>query len=137
MPTLRDLVLPIIANQGWAKVETLGFSPYTVTVRTRTWSGGSVKLGVPTDSDMVLRPNPQVKEQNGDRQLLLYGITPAYAGGGYTPAQLNPSTAAGAEYYYLVAGPNGTHAYVLESIDTSDPVEYTLVLTTLEHPAPF
>lgn len=130
-------MLPIISAQGWAKVQSLGFSPYTVTVRTRTWSGGQVQLGSPVDADLLLTPNPQVEETSGDRQLRVYGIVPAHVGGGYTPAQLNPSTSAAVESYYRVTGPNGLHLYSLTSIDTSDAVEYTLVLDALDRAVPF
>lgn len=135
--TLRDDVLPII-SAGWGLVEDFGFAPYTVTVRTRTWSGGTVQLGTATVSDLVLSPNPQV-EENGDAILKVYGITPSHAGGGYTYAQLRPSESAGAEYYYSVSGPNGTHLYSLDSIDTSETfgAEYTLTLRALTRAMPF
>jgi hypothetical protein len=133
--SLKDDVLPIIRD-GWALVSTLGFAPYTVVVRTRTWSGGKVKLGTSTDSDLTLS-SAQVKELGGDRELEVYAITPSHSGGGYTPAQLNPTTTAGVEYYYVVTGPNGTHNYTLASIDSGDPVEYKLRLAALTRGVPF
>lgn len=133
---LADDVLPII-SAGWGLVQQFGFSPYTVTVRTRTWSTGEVRLGTTADADLLLTPNPQVEEVNGDKQLKLTGITPSNGTIGYTPAQLNPSEAAGVESYYVVTGPNGTHNYTVDSIDTSDRVEYTLVLNALTRAMPF
>lgn len=138
MATLRDRVLPIISRRGWAKVQALGFSPYTATVRMRRWSGGQVKLGSPEITDLTLSPNPQVEERNGDRELRLYGIVPSHAGGGYTPAQLNPTASGDSESYWVIVGPdNVARNYKLHAIDTSDPVEYVVILTALNRAVPF
>jgi len=134
--TLRDGVLPII-SAGWALVEAFGFAPYTVTIRTRTWSSGKVKLGTTSDADLTLSPNPQVTEADGDKVLELFGITPSNGTIGHTPEQLNPSLVAGVEYYYVVTGPNGTHNYSVASLDTSDPVEYKVKLDALTRAMPF
>lgn len=136
MSTLRDDILPVISD-AWQLVNDLGFSPYTVTVRTRTWSEGQVQLGTPTISDLVLIPSPDIAEMDGDNSLKVSAITPAFAGGGYTVAQLNPAITAGVETYYIVDGPNGSNAYSLRSIDSSDSVEYKLVLDSLNRKRPF
>lgn len=141
--SLRDDVLPII-NAGWQTVQDLGFAPYTVTVRTRTWSGGEVGLGDPTDSDLLLAPNPLVEEQGrlaASDSIRVGPIQPVHDGGGYTVAQLRPSDAAGVEYYYIVTGANGTHNYSLDRLDSTSPeglfVEYMLTLQALTRAAPF
>lgn len=128
--------MPII-SAGWQTVQDTGSTQYTATVRTRTWSGGQVKLGTPTDSDLMLSPNPWVDERKGDHELVLSGITPAHTGGGYTPEQLNPEGGVDTEGYWVVTGPNGTHNYTVASIDTSDAYEYTVVLRPLNRAVPF
>lgn len=137
--SLRDDVLPII-NAGWQTVQDLGFAPATVTVRTVTWSSGKVGTGTATVSDLLITPNPLVTEK-GDRTLLVGPIQPPHDGGGYTIAQLRPTTSAGVEYYYVITGENGTHNYSLTGIDSSSPeglfVEYMLNLSALTRPTPF
>lgn len=133
--SLRDDVLPTIQD-GWSLVQEFGFTRWTVTVRTRAWSSGEVKLGTPTESDTVLTPNPWVTER-GDGTLYLEGITPTHTSGGYSHAQLRPPSSAGVEYYYVVSGPNGTHSYDLASIDDSDAAEIKLLLTPLQRQKPF
>jgi hypothetical protein len=135
MSTLLEDVLPTISD-GWALVEDLGFSPYSIVVRSYTWSGGSVGLGSRIASDLALTPNPQVVERDCGRSLLVTGIVPSWGGGGYTVAQLKPAEGGVAEYEYVVTGPNGTHAYELTDIDTSDPVEYKLTLHSLTRTNP-
>jgi hypothetical protein len=61
VPTLRDDLEPVVDElRGLAN--DLGFRPYTVTVRTRTWSGGAVGRGSATVSDRVLSPVPKVQD---------------------------------------------------------------------------
>ena len=114
---------------------------YTVTVRTRSWTGGDtgaeVRLGTSTDSDLVITPRPHVTETDGGAGLTLH-VTPAHSGGGYTVAQLNPAPTltAGQESYYVVTGPNGTYNYAVVDIDTSKALRYTIRLAALERQAP-
>jgi len=136
MSTLSDDVLPVI-DFGWSLVDELGFSPNSITVRTRTWSGGEVQLGTPTVTDLVLVPNPPTKELNGDKLLSVGPITPTHPTGGYSYSQLRPSDTAGTEYYYLVSGSNGVNAFALRSIDTTESFEIMLVLEALERRLPF
>ncbi len=112
----------------------------TVTVRTVTWSTGRVRTGTPTVSDLLLVPNPQVRELDGDRRLEVKWITPAYAGGGYTLDQLRPPSgdlAPGVEFFYVVSGDNGEHPYSLTSIDTNHALHFNLILETLDRVLPF
>lgn len=134
--SLRDNLLKVISN-GWAIAQSKGVTQYTITIRTRTWSGGKVQLGTATDSNLAITPNPWVEEQSAGKQLLLSGITPSDGTIGYTPSQLNPSLSAGVESYWVVTGPNGTHNYQLTNIDTADAFEYKLVLDALTRAAPF
>lgn len=133
--SLRDDILPTVAG-GWQIVQDLGFASATITIRTRRWSGGQVKLGSPQDSDTTLSPNAQTTER-GDGELQVYAITPAFSGGGYTPAQLNPEASGDSESYWIVTDDNGTHNYKLHSLDTSDDVEYKAVLRALTRAVPF
>lgn len=136
MATLSDDILPIV-DDAWTLVDDLGFSPNSITIRTRTWSGGEVQVGDPTVSDLVLEPNPPTKEIGGDKILLVGPITPTHSAGGYSYAQLRPSDVAGTEYYYIVTGNNGANRYALKSIDTSESFEMMLVLEALERRMPF
>ncbi len=119
----------------------LDFRTASLTIRTRSWTGGGngaeIRLGTSTDSDLLLVPRPKMKEQDGGN-LLVGPITPSYAGGGYTVAQLNPLVAAtaGQEILYVVTGPAGTHTYALLSIDTTKSLRYMLTLTPLDRSVP-
>lgn len=134
--SLNDDILPVI-DDAWRLVDDLGFSSSSITIRTRTWSGGQLQLGTATISDLTLVPNPPVKELAGDRMLLVGPITPTHATGGYSYAQLLPSEAAGVESYVVVTGSNGTRKYALKSIDTSTSFETMLTLEALERKFPF
>jgi hypothetical protein len=139
--SLSDDVLPII-SRGWQIVQDLGFSPHTVTVRTVTWSGGpdgpEVGLGDPTTSDLLIEPNPPVKEERNGEELVVGPITPSFGSGGYTFAQLRPTDtgAAGIEFYYVVTGPEGTNNYQLVDITTQESFEIMLRLRSLERRLP-
>ena len=135
--SLRTALLPVVNTiRGLAGPATLDIRPYTVTVRTRTWSGGVVQKGVPTDADLLLSPPPKVVE-NG-REARVGPITPKHAGGGYSPSELNPRDQPGVEFFYLLTGPDGVgRAFALVDIDTSRPFSYTLRLTSLDRKVPF
>ena len=65
--SLRKALLPVVNTiRGLAGPQTLDIRPYTVTVRTRTWSGGVVQKGTPTDQDLELTPPPKVVEEGRD-----------------------------------------------------------------------
>jgi hypothetical protein len=133
--TLRDDLLRTISD-GWQLVEDLGCTQYTVTIRSRSWSGGHVQLGTETITNLTLSPNPWVEEA-GDGVLRVSGITPSDGSIGYTFAQLRPTEDGDEDFYFIVTGPNGTHNYRLDSIDTSDAWEYRLTLRALTRAMPF
>jgi len=57
--TLRDDLQPCV-DAARQQLVDLGLRPYTVTVRTRVWSGGEPGSGTPTDTDLELTPRPRV-----------------------------------------------------------------------------
>lgn len=135
--SLSDDVLPII-SRGWQIVQDLGFSPHTVTVRTVTWSGGEAGLGDPAESDLLIEPNPPIKEVANGEELIVGPITPSYGSGGYTFAQLRPADtgADGVEFYYVVTGAEGTNNYQLVDITTQESFEIMLRLRSLNRLLP-
>jgi len=109
----------------------------TVVVRHRTWSGGEVKLGTPTDIEIELFPRPKVRDA-GNGSITIGPITPQNAEGGYTPDQLNPTESDGVESYYIVTGADGDErAYKLTEIDDRRAFGYTLTLQALDRRTPF
>ncbi|MGK3981316.1 hypothetical protein WMF38_57495 [Sorangium sp. So ce118] len=133
MATLSDDVLPIISD-GWQIVQDLGFSPHTVTVRTVTWSGGEVGLGDPIASDLLIEPNPPIREEARGQELTVGPITPSFGAGGYSFAQLQPTDTGdpAIEFYYVVTGPEGTNNYQLLDITTQESFEIMLRLGSLQ-----
>lgn len=105
--SLRDDLLPVFDDTRGV-IEDLGLRRFSVTLRRRTWSGGSVGAGVPTNDDIVISPTPRVRfkspfaaQMSGiltaggkieDRYFAIDKITPAWSdnglSGGYTPDQL-------------------------------------------------
>jgi len=95
-----------------------GLCGTTVTVRTRTWSGGQVGLGTATDTDVLLKvggQNPKCrrvayketvagggKYQEGDYRI--GRMTADFPGSAATFAMINPPTVAGTEVYYILVG---------------------------------
>ena len=112
----------------------------TVTIRTRTWTGTTVRdatrAGSYSDSTLELTPRPKV-QQVGNGSLLVGPITPAHASGGYTPEQLNPTPTDSTEVTVIVDGPNGSHEYVIVGIDTSKPFRYMLQLAANDRAVPY
>ena len=135
--SLRTALLPVVDTiRGLAGPATLDIRLYTVTLRTRTWSGGVVQKGTPTDADLSLSPPPKVVESG--REALVGPITPKYLGGGYAPAELNPRDKAGVEFFYLLTGPDGVaRAFSLVDFDTSRPFSIMLRLVALDRKVPF
>jgi hypothetical protein len=132
---LIDDVLPVI-DAGYQLVQSLGVTKYSVRLVTRTWDGGEVGLGTPTDTYLNITPNPERKElQNG--AIKLGPIIPAHASGGYTVAQLLPEDMAGVEYWYEVTGPSGAaNRYAFGDIDDSESFQYFLTLIPLSLAGP-
>lgn len=109
-----------------------------VIVRSRTWSSGEINVGVPTVNDIELTPTPKVQGVAGDPIVTVGPITPAYTGGGYTPAQLNPEDAPGFEYYYVLIFPDGVERpYKLVLFTTPRPFRYMLQLESIGQQKPF
>lgn len=111
-----------------------------LTIRTRTWSGGRVRLGTPTDSDLVLPAHYPIREVNSQElnssggryeigDIKVAHITPSDgAGVGYTPAQLKPAvTANNVEVIYIINGPSAGEYGIVE-LNTMRPFSYTLIL---------
>jgi len=135
--SLRTALLPVVNTiRGLAGPTTLDIRPYTVTVRTRRWSGGVVQKGTPADADLVLTPPPKVVERA--REALVGPITPKHPTGGYSPAELNPTDQAGVEFFYVLVGPdNVRRPFALVDMDTSRPFSTTLRLVALDRKVPF
>lgn len=132
MSTLRDDLLPVLRD-GRQLIQDFGLRPYRLIVRTRTWSGGSVRMGTSTDSDLEILPRPKVEETNGDKELRVSKIDL----GLYTSSQLVPTDSAAVEWYYVVIGPNGSHDYTCSHIDTSPRFGFSMQLTALDRSRPF
>jgi hypothetical protein len=129
--SLRDALLPVVQLRD-SITEGLGLRPHTVTLRTRTWSGGVAQRGTPTITDLVLTPTPAVNAKIGDPEIRIGPITPAYSGvssGGYTPDQLAPKDVAADDWFYLITLPDGrAYQYVLLRLTTSNAFSYFLDL---------
>lgn len=145
--TLRDDLLEVL-DEARAIADDLGMHQVLVTLRQRTWSSGKINTGVSTITDTVISPTPHVRGTSGDQEIDVGPITPAYAAslgfpsGGYTPAELNPSTVPGADpdYYFLITFNDGVvRKYVLQprGVDTSRPMRIMLKLKTLDRKTPF
>ena len=134
---LKNVVLPLLRLPGpTSEGGVFDVYTYTVTVRTGTWASGKVGTGSPTITDLQILPRPRVRE-DGDSMLIVEGIVPSNPKGGYTLAQLRPTTGAGVDFYYVVTGANGTHNYSLVEIDTGKAFLYSLKLKALTRPTPF
>lgn len=137
---LREDLLPVVNDAARQLMVDLGLRTHTLTVRLKTWASG--RIGLPHDDDanvdLLITPAPKIREvssreiassggafQQGD--LLVTKITPDYAGGGYTPAELAPAADGSQEIIYLVAGPNAGE-YTLAGSDFSRNFEYRLTL---------
>lgn len=118
----------------------LDIRTHQLTIRKRTWSGGAIDVGTPTDEDLVLPPHypvrlvkaSEVNSAAGNYEVgdvIVRHITPSDgAGTGYTPLQLKPRiTAHGQEVIYVLTGPHGGE-YGLVEIRTHRPFSYDLVL---------
>jgi hypothetical protein len=114
--------------------------PTSLTIRVRTWEGGRIGTeGGTTDVDLVISPKPRVKDVS-QREIAGSGgryeagdvrvgpITPQYAGGGYTPAQLAPPVGSnGVEVLYVLSGGiSGEYGRV--DLQTDHSLSYWLVL---------
>ncbi len=98
----------------------LGLRPFTITVRTRSWSGTRVGDGTSTDADAILLVHGQApkcrrvayketaaaggKYQEGDYRV--GPMTPDFPGGGVAFSTLAPTSQASTEIYYRLVGPD-------------------------------
>lgn len=111
-----------------------------LTIRTRVWSGGQLRLGAAIDSDLVLPPHYPIRYLNSREvsssagkyvvgDILVDHITPSDGlGTGYSLEQLSPELLNNAsELIYIITG---THAGEYCSIETRTyrPFTYQLVL---------
>lgn len=139
MSTLRDQLLPVV-DQLRALPQQFGIRRYTVTLRTRTWSGDRAGRGTPTDADVVLSPVPRVRVvttaeiaasggtyREGDFRVS--AITPNYAGGGYSPTalQVRP-TALNQDVTVLLTGDEGTVECNVVEFHFDRPFTYSMVV---------
>lgn len=137
MTTLRVGLLPVF-DSARTLIDDLGLRTSRVILRTRTWDGGSVRMGDPTDEDLELNPRPKVRDIAPGR-LAVGPITPSYAGGGYTPAQLFPDDTLDAdeERFWVVIGLDGEEReYRVSSIDSRRAFRLMFELESLHHPDP-
>lgn len=138
MTTLRESLLPVVESiRGIPGPIGVDVRTTTVTRRLRTWSGASVGLGAPTDSDITISPRPKVLETMAGNEVLVGPITPKQGATGYSQSDLLPTTSAAQEVSWVLAGANGTREYELVDIDTSRPFRFMLRLRALERARPF
>lgn len=143
MSTLRDELLPVF-DELRGLIEEFGLRRYTLTVRQRTWSGGTAGAGTPTDVDTDILPSPKVRQltpdevagsggtyQNGDFKA--NRITPAYIDGitpgGFSPDDLKLTASSEAvEILYLLVGDDGTKVCTLVGDSFDRAFGYSLIL---------
>jgi len=121
----------------------LDICPSQVTIRTRVWSGGALRQGTTTDTDLVLPQQLFLRqvttreiENSGGRyeqgDIAVTNIVPndpANPGIGYTESQLAPvANVPGMEILYFVTGQHAGD-YTRGYVETTDPFEYRLFLT--------
>ncbi len=113
----------------------------TVSVRTRTWSGGRVGNGTASNVDVAL-PTYLKVEQLSSKEVASSGgryrdgavrigpITPRYTAlgttGGFTVAQLRPTVTSAQEVVYLLAG-DIAGEFALAELDTSKPLSWFVI----------
>lgn len=137
--TLRDELLPVV-NDARTLVDGLGLRSFAVRVEVRSWSGARIGAGVlTTPSTLTLEPRPRVRDvsarevassggtlRTSDRRIT--GITPAHAGGGYTPEQLRPAITGQQERVYVLTGEDGESEWELVEASFDRPFGHELVL---------
>ena len=113
--------------------------PNKLIIRTRTWKGGRVGAdGGYTDRDLVIPQRYRIEHvsarevaSSGGRyemgDMKVCGVSPAYAGGGFTPGQLKPGGSRGVEVIYVIVGPSAGE-YQLVQLHTEGTFSYDLVI---------
>ena len=148
---LVDDLRPLFDLEGTLSAE-FGLRPYTVTIRTETWSGARVGAGTLSTSDVVLSPVPLVQQNSGANSRSWYGggfiqgangelilaeyrvgpITKPYTGGGYTISQLAPPvTGAKVRTLVMLSGDGFLSAgepFEILHVDAQDPFAWMLYL---------
>lgn len=126
--------------RGLASRPAIDIYTTSVTIRTRTWTGGRIRTEQGKfDEDVVITPTPKVREIS-QREIAGSGgryeagdvkvgpLTPANSAGGYTAAQLAPTASAnGIEIIYVLSG-GITGEYMRVDLATDKPFTYTLIL---------
>jgi hypothetical protein len=136
MSTVVDDNLPTL-NDGRQLLVDFGLRKYRVFVRVRTYAGGEVRLGAHADVDTEITPRPKVVEFVNSTELRVSGITPDFAVGGYTLADLNPTALVDAEVLYVVRNAEGNDSiFELYDIDSSGVFGVELKLRALDRPLP-
>lgn len=139
MSTLRDDLLPVVDELRQLPTD-FGVRRYAVTLRRRTWSGGSPGRGTATDADVVLTPRPRVRPittqeiassggtyREGD--WVVTSITPSYGTGGYAPSALNLRPASAAEdVTVILTGDEGTVECDVVELWFNRPFTYEVVV---------
>lgn len=102
-----DAMIGVVDSIRGAIHGALGTRPWSVAIVTRTWSGGRVGVGTPSDAVMELQPTPMVSKITRDRfgpagressgQVQLTEVSLAY-----TELELVPKLAPGQEIGYRV-----------------------------------
>jgi hypothetical protein len=134
MATFRDAILPAL-DQLRALPGVFGIRRFTVTARSRVWTGARPGLGTKTDTDILITnalQTPQGTTQEPvrvrylttreviasgglyrDRDLRVGPLTPSwlatliFPAGGYADAQVDPLTSASpTEIFWKVTGPS-------------------------------
>ncbi len=138
-PSLRDSLLAIV-DCARQTVADMGIFRYSVTLRTRTWSGTYPGEGSPTDVDAIITPRPRVKVMStqdvassggtyreGDFKIDM--ITPRYDTGGWSPAMLNLRPGiTNQDVTIILTGDEGTIECQAVEFRFSDPFTYVLVV---------
>ena len=128
--TLRTSLLPVaqaIRNLGGASVWDV--RPTTIAIVRKVWSDGRKGLGTATVTTLTTLPPVRVRtpseheiSSSGGRyeaeDVIVDCITPAFVGGGLTPAQLKPDGSQGTEIYCVLTG-YITGEYSIESTCTA------------------
>lgn len=143
MATLRDSLLPVFQNVARQIPAALGLRTNVVKLRTRTWTGGAdgpeVNVGTYTDVDTTVTPAPKLTYRADGK--LDTVVTPAFAGGGYTPEQINPTQAdlgAGVEHFWVIVSPDGAERlYRVAAFNQRRAFGYYLTLEPLDATGPY
>lgn len=123
-------------DRGRQKLVDAGLRPVRIYRRSVTWSERELHLGALTETDVEITPRPKVTGAD-DRRLRVSNITPSYTGGGFSPADLQPSAVNGTETVYIVEQPDGElEAYRLVAVNQLSPFRYTLDLEKIDRVNP-